>query len=232
MNARRIGTWVWALAPLWTLGIGTPVVMAYAAARTRDWRQAATLPLYVAAWILMLVFADGNGHDNNLWFSLGMGVGVGVGLVHAIMIRGWVFRSRAALDPVADGGAPMVEAPSSSPARQQAQAVARLKQEELARGNARALAAKDPHMAHELGIGRPDRAGRDYPDGGLVDVNHVPVDVLTGVLGMPAALAHKIVSTRDQAGTFASYDELLMLLDSNGADLGDYADRLIFLPNA
>lgn len=222
---------MWAFAPLWTLGIGTPVVMAHAAARTKDWRQAATLPVYVAAWILMLVFADGNGQDNSLLFGLGMAVGVGIGLVHAIMIRAWVFESRAAVEQTAAVSAPVV-APTSNAAKQQAQAIARLKQEEQARDNARALAAKDPHMARELGIGRPDRAGRDYPDGGLVDVNHVPADVLTGVLGMPAALAQQIVSTREQAGTFASYDELLMLLDSSGADLGDYADRLIFLPNA
>ena len=38
-------------------------------------------------------------------------------------------------------------------------------------------------LAQELKIGRPDLP-RDYDDGGLVDVNHVPAAILAARLGL------------------------------------------------
>jgi hypothetical protein len=218
---RRFWSWIWALAPAWTLGIATPGIMVHAAVRLRDRRQWATVPVYVAAWILMLLFADGNGNDNNALFGIGMAVGFGIGTVHAIAIRSRVFATTE----------PDVVAPGTT-AQQQAHAIAEVRAAAEARDRARTLIADNPALARELCIGRPDRPGRDYPDGGLVDVNHVPGDVLTGALGMPAELAQRIIATRTEAGAFASYDELLMLLDSDGHDTGEYAYRMCFVPDA
>lgn len=223
MNSRRLGSWLWALAPAYTLGFATPVIMVHAAVRTRDRRQAATVPVYVLACIFTFVFADGNGHDNDALFGTGMVIDLVVGLVHAVAIRGWVFGDRSAASR---------QARKVSAEKRQAQALARAREEHEVRDHARELVRTNPAMARELGIGRPDKPHRDYPDGGLVDVNHVAADVLTGRLGMPPELAQRIVSVRDQVRAFDSYDDLLLLLDSDGHELAEYADRMVFVPDA
>ena len=62
-------------------------------------------------------------------------------------------------------------------------------------------------LARELAIGRPDLP-HDYHDGGLVDVNHVPGDVLASSLGLTPGESAAIVATRDQLGRFSSPEEL------------------------
>lgn len=221
MILKRIGTWIWALAPAYTLGFVTPLIMIHAAVRTRSWRQGATVPVYVVALAFMLVFATGNGNDNDTLFTVGMAVNTIVGVVHAIAIRAWVFKNvLREHDAAADTEA------------QQDRAVARIHADEEARAHARALVERDPAMARELGIGRPDRPGRDYPDGGLVDVNHVPVDVLADTLGMPVELAKNIVAIREQVGDLKNLDDLLMLLNTDGHDVAPYGQRLVFVPSA
>jgi uncharacterized membrane protein YccC len=69
------------------------------------------------------------------------------------------------------------------------------------RNKARKLARKDPALARELRIGRPDLP-REYDDGGLVDVNHVPAAVLVSHLDLTAEQAAKVVSVRDQIARF------------------------------
>src|SRR6266700_4115871 len=51
------------------------------------------------------------------------------------------------------------------------------------RSQARQIARANRVLARELRIGRPDLP-REYDDGGLVDVNHVPGDILTSCLGL------------------------------------------------
>jgi hypothetical protein len=52
--------------------------------------------------------------------------------------------------------------------------------------------ARDVELARELGIGRPDLP-RQMDDGGLIDLNHVPVSVMAGLLGLSEADAAKVV---------------------------------------
>ncbi len=75
------------------------------------------------------------------------------------------------------------------------------------RQHARELAQDNPALARELGIGRPD-VPHDYDDGGLVDVNHVPGDVLASCLELTASESAAIVTVRDQLGRFSSPEEL------------------------
>ena len=75
------------------------------------------------------------------------------------------------------------------------------------REQARELAASNPVLARELGVGRPD-VPHDYDDGGLVDVNHVPGQVLQESLGLTAAESAAIISVREQLGRFSGPDEL------------------------
>lgn len=213
-------SWLWALAPLYTLGFGTAAIMAWAAVGKHSWRQAATIPVYLAGVVMMLVFADGNGHPNELLFDAALAVCMFIGVVHSVAIRGWVYA-----DPPAR---------HESLRSTQAHALAAEREQHAVREQARELAAKDPAMARELGIGRPDLPGRDYPDGGLVDVNHVAESALVTSLGLPADLARRVAALRDRIGAFDSYADLLEELAVDGHtsddDLAPFADRMVFLP--
>ena len=86
----------------------------------------------------------------------------------------------------------------------------------------------NPMLAHELGIGRPDLVSR-FDDGGLVDVNHSPLEVIAGLPGIDVKTAERIVMTRLQLGGFTSVDELSVTLDLPPTQLDGVSDRLLFL---
>jgi DNA uptake protein ComE-like DNA-binding protein len=94
---------------------------------------------------------------------------------------------------------------SSSPPNQQAVATAKARMQR--RIEARELARVNPVLARELRIGRPDMS-RQYDDGGLIDVNHVPVEVLTSVLELTPEEATALASARSELGKFTSPEEL------------------------
>ncbi|MFC0437130.1 BTAD domain-containing putative transcriptional regulator [Kutzneria buriramensis] len=96
------------------------------------------------------------------------------------------------------------------------------------RAEARRLLATDPGLARELRIGRPDLPRR-YDDGGLVDVNSVPEDVLSSLGGFTPDQAVRIVSDRELVGGFTSVDDLIArgLVAALAAEA--MRDRLVFV---
>lgn len=70
------------------------------------------------------------------------------------------------------------------------------------------LASQYPSVARELRIGRPDLP-RVFDDGGLVDVNAAPAEVLAVLPGMNPHLAERIVAERQHRGAFGSLDDLV-----------------------
>ncbi|MGH3814136.1 MAG: hypothetical protein ACRDUV_17085, partial [Pseudonocardiaceae bacterium] len=104
-------------------------------------------------------------------------------------------------------------------------------QQRLARREeARALLAGNPVLAAELRIGRPD-LGRQYDDGGLVDVNHVPAEVITRELGIPRPVAEQIVAQRTRVGGFHSADDLVVYCEAvTPHQVAVVRDRLLFTP--
>ena len=78
---------------------------------------------------------------------------------------------------------------------------------------ARELAKRDPDLAIDLRIGRPDRA-RSYDDGGgLVDLNSAAADVIVSVCGFDREVAERVVSRREEwANGFSSIEEALAYL--------------------
>ncbi len=68
-----------------------------------------------------------------------------------------------------------------------------------------------------------------FDDGGLVDVNHSPLEVIAGLPGIDVKTAEHIVMTRSQLGGFSSVAELSVTLDLPPAQLDGIADRLLFL---
>ncbi|MDF9716834.1 helix-hairpin-helix domain-containing protein [Nocardioides sp. ChNu-153] len=195
-------SWLWALVPAVTLGLGTPAIMAHAAVKKRSRAQAVAVAVYLAAVAALFgVDRDRGGLDAAL-FTAAMVVLLFVGLAHAVAIRAWVFADDS----------PAVSRSQPSPVlEQQAAAVAVHRETVAARETARHLMDDQPALAHELRIGRPDLVGRTFPDGGLVDVNRVDARTLAQHAHLPLPLAEQVVAVRDGIGGYGSFDDLVAL---------------------
>ena len=176
--------------PLWSLSLlaFAPFLrLAFARRRARDW---VVFAAYLAAAILVVVLASLPGPSDAAAAAAGLLaiLVMGVAAVHAFV----AFRAM----PEVAGGAQASELALTT-------ARARMHRREQARH----LAEDNPVLARELAIGRPD-VPHDYDDGGLVDVNHVPGDVLASSLGLIPAESAAIIAARDQLGRFSSPEEL------------------------
>lgn len=204
----RLATIVWALIPLLTLGLLAFVPFAHAAAKLQHRR----LWLVAASYAVVTVGLFGPLADTSntsdlgaalftaAWFALIVG-----STVHALVLRRRVF---------------------SPPTVQPAMAAA-LADREL-RQQAKAIVAGDPALARELRIGRPDLP-RQFNDGGLIDVNHVPNQILVERLGLSPAEADRVVETRERLGGFSSSAELCTFAEIADATIDPVQERLLFL---
>lgn len=93
------------------------------------------------------------------------------------------------------------------------------------RDEARALVAKDPMMAHELKIGRPDLKYRTYDDGGLVDLNAASATAIARTLELPPEVAKAIVAGRP----YFTVDDVLTMVDIPVSDWPMIRDRGIVI---
>jgi DNA uptake protein ComE-like DNA-binding protein len=96
------------------------------------------------------------------------------------------------------------------------------------REKALALARENPQLALEAGVGRPDLPGA-Y-DGGLIDVNHVPVEVIATLPGFDRELARRLLAAREQVDGFTSLEDLGTVLDLPGEKVEDLRRHVVFLP--
>jgi hypothetical protein len=95
------------------------------------------------------------------------------------------------------------------------------------RADARNLLARNPALAAELHVGRPDLHGT-YDDGGLIDVNEVPAEVLAQAPGLNDDIAKRIIEARKQVGRFDSTDDLEALLNLGARDLDGCRELLVY----
>ncbi|MGW6197140.1 ComEA family DNA-binding protein [Kribbella sp. NPDC055110] len=133
------------------------------------------------------------------------------GTVHALAVRSSVFRAQS---------------PTEETTMDTVVEAARDRRE--LRRKAREIATDDPGLARELGIGRPD-VRRDFDDGGLIDINNVPAEVLLQLRGMTAELAERVVQVRETRGPYSSIEELSVFADLPPGLSDQLADRLLFL---
>jgi DNA uptake protein ComE-like DNA-binding protein len=196
----RLRQLAWASVPVWSLGLlaFAPFLrLALARRRTRDW---AVFAGYLAAVILELVLLTVSGSSGGTDTFAG-------GVIIALM-GGATVHTLVAFRP---GHAPPPAGPPPSPAvsslRPNQQALADAEARIQRRAEARERARTNPALARELRIGRPDLP-REYDDGGLVDVNHVPGEILASHLGLTPQETAAVVAARDQLGKFASPEEL------------------------
>ncbi|GAA4628258.1 hypothetical protein GCM10023196_043850 [Actinoallomurus vinaceus] len=165
----------WALLPFLTLGLATPAVFGYAAIHRRTARYWITAVAYLALFVVMLISSttpEDSAAGDSVFTVVFLFAWFG-GTVHAFLVRSQVFAS-----------------PSTETFQD---AIDLAEQRKDIRCQAR-RAAQDPAMAWELRIGRPDLPRR-FDDGGLVDVNHVPPQVLASLPGMNG-LVHDLPDRR------------------------------------
>jgi DNA uptake protein ComE-like DNA-binding protein len=211
---------VW--SPAYTIGLFAFIPALHAALKLqrRDlWLWASGLiAVNIMAWGLLAGSPNADGsntpaQDVGAFLALGLAV---VGTIHAFRVRDEVFGTSAAAHSEVGTPAGLDPAIANSLA-------ARRRRVESA-----ALSVKDPGLARDLRIGRPDLA-RQYDDGGLVDVNHVPEPFLVSHLGLTPEQARTVVDARNHLGGFQSVNELSGLAEVPVHTLDAIRDRIVIL---
>ena len=205
----RVVSVVWAMIPFATFGMGAPFTFAYAAVRLHSKLVGLCAAGYGVAAVATLYLA-GNNNENSWQANVGVALGFGVTAVATI-------QSFAIRRSVFEGGR-VDEDP----------AVAHALEQLRLRENARRIVAENPTLAHELQIGRPDWHRR-FDDGGLIDVNHVPIDYLIDLPGFDRSTAQQLADVRDGIGGFVSVDDLSVTLGLHPHSLDKIAGRLVFI---
>jgi hypothetical protein len=202
----ELGSLAWALAPLVTVGMAAAPCFAYAAVRCRS----RVLALAAGAYALVsAAIVWGNVVRPGSILELDIGVCAvlllwTVSSLHALAVRHSVF----------------VTVPEE-------EAVVAAKDRIRRRDESRRIAATDPRLARELGIGRPDRPS-SYDDGGLLDVNHLAGACLRDTGGLDAAVVNRIIDARNEVGSFDGLHDLELLAGLDPGSLDEVADRLVF----
>ncbi|WUI00176.1 helix-hairpin-helix domain-containing protein [Spirillospora sp. NBC_00431] len=201
---------LWAFVPFITLGYGTPFSFLYGAIRRGSWGLGATAAGYGAGTAAVVTLVQ-TGNPFFTVFGVFMGIMLWIaGTAHAFAVRTSVFPREVARN------------------RLNQHAIEVAKYRRSLREEARALAAEDPALARELRIGRPD-VPRTYDDGGLVDVNHAPPEILAALPGMTPEMVERVVRRREEHGGFVSAEEMAVDADIPPDALPEMADFTIFL---
>ena len=96
------------------------------------------------------------------------------------------------------------------------------------RQRALVLASRNPELAEEAGIGRPDITGGAAA--GLVDVNNASVNALLQLPGVDAEIATQLIETRQKVDGFSSLEDMGETLDLDGGLVEGLRGRVVFLP--
>src|SRR6186997_1014521 len=91
-TGRRVASWIWALAPIYTVGIGNAAVFLYAAVHKRGWRWWVTAGAYAALTVTIFSLTDQpeGSFKDGLYGALIMTNWI-VGAGHALAVRRRVF---------------------------------------------------------------------------------------------------------------------------------------------
>lgn len=204
------GTILWALLPLLAPGVGAPLAFGVAAGRRPSPKTVVPTVVYTAVFFaffaLILPFEVGETPEWALWGAFAsMLAGTFGAAVHLFAIRGYAWAPREATPPPKEPKAPPRGAGPDwvTPELERA---ARLRED------ARRLADGDPSLAKRTGVGRPDQA-RHLDDGGLIDVNHAPVEVLRDLPGFNESVARQVRERVESSGPFQNLDEVILEAD-------------------
>lgn len=187
----RLRQLAWASVPVWSLGLlaFVPSLRLAIARQTRkDWT---VFVGYLAAVGVILALAGAGA----AFFPPVTFVLMALAATHALV----------AFRPATDLFAETASWSASLPNRHAlAAAQARMQR----RQETRELVRATPALARELRVGRPDLP-RHYDDGGLIDVNHAPIEIIAAELELTPKEVTAIDATRGQLGRFSSPEELV-----------------------
>ena len=210
---------LWASVPVWSIGFLSPVPFLAYAVITRTRRDWAVFAGYLAATVAMIIALSATKENTAPNDAVGLFI---------VALAGCAAAHAAVLFRPSREVAPPGAALGSLGTRQRNQAaVAAAKDKLERRKEARHLVATNPALARDLKIGRPDLP-RDYDDGGLVDVNHVPVGVFSSGLGLTPIEARDVVAARDKLGRFVSPEELCEYTQLSPDRVDELRDLMIF----
>lgn len=214
--------WLWVL-PVLSMGLLSfvpPIAIAAKARTTQAWGWAGGL---AAAWLLGFSLI-GSSETDSATSDVGMLIyfAVWIGAIIYALVMGPKVVWQPKNTYVAVGPPPPPPYDPNMAAVAEVQAV-RIKREE-----ARDIARRDPGMARELRIGRPDLP-RQYDDGGLVDINSAPVEVLRQSLGLTPDQATDLVEARQQLTRFEHPEDLVTLAGLEPNTFDGVRDRIILI---
>ncbi len=220
----------WALLPILLPGAGAPLAFGIAAGRRPSPKTVAPLVVYTAAVIgtfaFILPFDIGKTPEWAYWCAfLSFMTATFSASVHLFAIRGYVWAPREATS------APKApKAPKAVPREAGADWVApALDRSSRLREDARRLAEGDPSLAKRSGVGRPDRP-RDLDDGGLIDLNHAPVEVLRDLPGFNEQTARQVRERVERLGPFQNLDEVILEVDVSPAFERHLREYAVLIP--
>jgi hypothetical protein len=201
----------WASVPVWSIGylsFAPFLRLALGRRRRKDWAVFAAYAAAVAVFVVLTSIRT-TGATTVLGGALIFGL-MGTASVHSAV----EFR-------------PSRAAPSRTTRQANRHAIEAAHERMRWREQARKLAIANPALARDLRIGRPDLP-RDYDDGGLVDVNHAPRDVLAAHLGLRADEVATLLAARDRLGAFSGPEELTAYEALPPDRVDDLRDLMIF----
>ncbi|MFC6152637.1 ComEA family DNA-binding protein [Nocardioides yefusunii] len=209
--------WLWAV-PLFSvglLGFVPPLAIALRARTSLAWGWFAG---FVAALVLGLTFVDSEGFLGSVAVAGILASMGGAAVYSAVRGKQYFFRP-----------APAPRMGSTSIAGDANQlALAQVAAQRRRREDARTIVRNDPGTARDLGIGRPD-LGRGYDDGGLVDLNSAPVELLVAVLGLTPTQGQALVEARARVGRFTLVEDLHLVSEIDLATYDRITDRVVLL---
>lgn len=211
-RSRRVAVSLAIAIPIVSCGLASWAVIAYYAVRRRSLLTGLSAVGYFGLDVLAFAMLNHSQPDSSDgWAGAGVLVMLtsmlGAAVQGAVLAGGPSGQDDAGLDPVLIGAL----------------------EQRVRRDQARQLVYQYPAIARELAIGRPDLPRR-YDDGGLVDVNSAPAEVLAALPGVDGEHARRIVAHRTDFGPLSSLDDLVAFnLLPYQVLLGLY-ERLVVLP--
>jgi len=208
-KSRTAHSWWIALAAV-PFGFTTWAAFLYAGIRTKRKGLFAAAALYGALLAGYLVLDAGNSHGTPEAVGAILGIAAWIGgLTHALAIRRTV-----ALDLGFADSSAMLQA----------------SREVERRVYGRELLQKNPVLAKQVGVGRPDLPNSDSY--GLTDVNHASAASLATLPGMSEELAKRVAEFCGGGGSFVSVEDLGLFLDLAPAAVDAMREQAVFVKEA
>ena len=190
------------LNPFWTQWVS----FLYAGLRGRRRRWVLYAGVYFLLDVVSFVLIDQASPWDDIGVALVMALWA-IAFIHALMIRReYLVRMDVLNDPRLE----------------------RAEDAELRRAVAAELARRQPELARDSGLGRPDLPNAMHAD--LVDLNHASVRAIAELPGVDVELAKRIVVAREQVDGFSSIYDLGALLELPADVVDAIRDRAVCLP--